>query len=40
MDIEEITQMLDSALLTSEEINQPEMWHTFHDPLPKWEILS
>lgn len=39
MNDEEIIALLDSALLTDEEMQNPESWKDFEDPLPEWEIV-
>ena len=38
MDEASITAMLDSALLTDEEMQDPETWKNFEDPLPVWQV--
>ena len=39
MNDEEIIALLDSALLTDDEMQNPESWKDFEDPLPEWEIV-
>jgi G3E family GTPase len=34
----EITKLLDTALLTDEELAHPELWSSFKDTLPEWQI--
>lgn len=36
MDKQEIIKLLDSALLTDEELNSPEDWTNYLDPFPAW----
>jgi len=36
MDEAEITKILDSALLTTEELENPETWKHLRDTLPQW----
>jgi G3E family GTPase len=37
MNKEQLTKMLDSCLLTDEEMKlSPEVWKTYYDPFPKW----
>lgn len=36
IDKTEITKLLDSALLTQEELNHPEGWEDYNDPFPTW----
>ncbi len=38
MDNQEIEKLLDYALVTDEEMNNPEKWSEFEDNLPKWFI--
>jgi len=38
MDNQEIEKLLDYALVTDEEMNEPEKWSEFEDNLPKWFI--
>ncbi len=39
MDENQITDFLDYALLTDQEMEHPEIWSYFPDPLPKWEMV-
>jgi len=36
MDEEHITLLLDKALLSDEEYNNPDSWKDFTDPFPTW----
>jgi hypothetical protein len=36
MDADEIIQMLDAALLTGEELKNPESWKRMKDVFPQW----
>ena len=36
MDQEEITKILEEALVTEEEYNNPDSWKDFKDTLPAW----
>ncbi len=40
MNNDEIIWFLDYALLTKEEMENPEIWKNFSDPLPKWQIIE
>jgi hypothetical protein len=39
MDKEEIIQLLDSALLTQEEMKHQKNWENMKDPFPAWVLL-
>lgn len=40
MDEDKITKLLDSALLTEDELNNFDSWSSFLDPLPAWQIIT